>query len=343
MLASSSSLSQRIPEFVKKSAERVVQAGRDIKNDPGQSFHRMVKPAVATATAASIALTVAGSGTLTQASSAQSTPALDSAYVVQRGDYLTRIAPAAWKAVAHENHLANPNRILVGQILYVNVKQVAPRLRPKLLNAAQLRYLERMQFHSRGYIVKPAPTKPATPAKSPQKTPSHASGGAPSAPGGAPNGINNHPPAPAPSPQGNGSSAVNYCSSAVDWSRAAQWGVPNSCYGTIYTPNTAKMPYRPGAGWCNWLPEEAHLNYAGSSVLTLAKHWDAPRVGAVVWFNPGVEGAGGAGHWANLVAIGPNGWGLVEEENFAWRGGGFGRIDYRFIKLYTPGVAYLYA
>lgn len=142
-----------------------------------------------------------------------------------------------------------------------------------------------------------------------------------------------------------GGGQINFClGQSLVWpSSISQWTAPLGCYGQIFAPNTANFPSRPSWGWCNWVPEEFHLNYAGYGALQLTKHYDAPRVGAVVWFNPGVQGASSAGHWAELIAIGPNGWGVVEEMNFSWRGGGWGKIDYRFITLYTPGVAYLYA
>lgn len=91
------------------------------------------------------------------------------------------------------------------------------------------------------------------------------------------------------------------------------------------------------------VPELAHINYRGTSVLGLYKHYGAPRVGAVIWYNPGVQGASSEGHWGLVVAIGPNGWMLTEEANFYYRGGGFGRIDYRYVRYNTGGVAFLYA
>ncbi|MGZ6281678.1 MAG: LysM peptidoglycan-binding domain-containing protein [Ktedonobacterales bacterium] len=305
--------------------------------DPGRSASRLIKPTVAAAT---LAATLAGSGTLlTSAAKQPEQVSLNWAYTVHRGDTLSHISPTAWQAVAHENALRDPNRIYVGQFLYVDVKQVAPGLRQTLITRATLLYLQRAGFHS--HPKHPAAPKPAPkPVAKPAPPPSSTSGTSPTSPS---KGINNQPPTSGGNLGGSGSSSVAYCRTAVDFSNAAQWAVPHGCYGTIYYPNPASMPARPGFGWCNWLPEEAHLNYVGSSVLGLTKHWGAPRVGAVVWFNPGVQGAGGAGHWANLVAIGPNGWGLVEEMNFSWRGGGFGRVDYRFIRLYTPGLAYLYA
>jgi surface antigen len=49
-----------------------------------------------------------------------------------------------------------------------------------------------------------------------------------------------------------------------------------------------------------------------------------PRVGATVVFQPGVQGAGGAGHVAHVEAVYAHGWFLVSEMNFSWNGGGWG-------------------
>jgi hypothetical protein len=140
-------------------------------------------------------------------------------------------------------------------------------------------------------------------------------------------------------------SSIRYCTGWIDWSRPAKygrWTAPNGCYSYIRHPSQSGRPWRPSYGWCNWAAEESHLQFTGSGALRQTKHWGAPRVGAVVWFNPGVQGAGGSGHWATLVAIGPGGWSLIQEMNFYWRGGGWAKVDYRFIRTYASGVAYLY-
>ena len=139
-----------------------------------------------------------------------------------------------------------------------------------------------------------------------------------------------------------GQSAIAFCTGPGDFSNVAQWAVPHGCYGQVFVLNPASFPSRPGWGYCNWAPEEAHLEFAGAGALFQTKHWGAPRVGAVIWYSPFDQGASADGHWGELIAIGPNGWGLSEEMNFYWRGGGFGRIIYRFIQLYAPGTAYLY-
>ena len=63
--------------------------------------------------------------------------------------------------------------------------------------------------------------------------------------------------------------------------------------------------------------------------------------GATVVFQPGVEGAGGAGHVAHVEAVYPGGWFLISEMNFYWNGGGWGRVDYRFAYA-RSGVSFIY-
>ena len=59
-----------------------------------------------------------------------------------------------------------------------------------------------------------------------------------------------------------------------------------------------------------------------------------PVINATVAFAPGVESAGGIGHVAHVEQILPDGWVLISEMNFSGNGGGWGRVDYRYI---TPG------
>jgi LysM repeat protein len=59
-----------------------------------------------------------------------------------------------------------------------------------------------------------------------------------------------------------------------------------------------------------------------------------PLPNSTVVFEPGVEGALGVGHVAHVEQILSGGWVLISEMNFFWNGGGFARVDYRYI---TPG------
>ena len=138
------------------------------------------------------------------------------------------------------------------------------------------------------------------------------------------------------------STAGQPCHSGVQWpKRISQWTVPLGCYAKIYTPNPKSYPSRPSYGYCNWWPEVLHPHNSGSTALHLPSH-STPKVGAVVWFSPGVQGASSGGHYAQVVAIAPGGkWVLITEMNFYWRGGGFKRVDYRFIHT-GGGVSFRY-
>jgi LysM repeat protein len=139
-----------------------------------------------------------------------------------------------------------------------------------------------------------------------------------------------------------GTGSLELCQSTDYWLPViSQWAIPPGCYGLIYSPNPANYPYRPAWGWCNWWPEEMHPNLTGEQALQLPRH-RTPVAGAVVWLDPYEQGASGDGHWAQLVAINPDGyWLLISEMNDNWRGGGWGRVNYRYIHI-SPGVWFLY-
>ncbi len=122
----------------------------------------------------------------------------------------------------------------------------------------------------------------------------------------------------------------------------SQWSVPPGCYATIYTPNPANFPYRPGFGYCNWWVREQHLNHPDITEGNFPRS-STPVAGEAVWLDPDVQGASSDGHWAQLVAISPGGyWLLISEMNFSWRGGGFGSVDYRYIHT-GPGILFVEA
>lgn len=66
-----------------------------------------------------------------------------------------------------------------------------------------------------------------------------------------------------------------------------------------------------------------------------------PVPNATVVFEPGVQGALGAGHVAHLEQILPGGWLLISEMNFFWNNGGWGRVDYRYVTA-GPGVYFIH-
>ena len=100
--------------------------------------------------------------------------------------------------------------------------------------------------------------------------------------------------------------------------------------------------------WAQYKRQDENLRRMGN-----ARYWAAgaasrgyrvgrtPRAGATVVFQPGVEGAGGAGHVAHVEKVYPGGWFLVSEMNFYWNGGGWGRVSYRFAYA-RSGVSFIY-
>lgn len=108
----------------------------------------------------------------------------------------------------------------------------------------------------------------------------------------------------------------------------SQWTVPPGCYAGIYNVNPANYVARSGFGWCNWWPEVLHPN--NPNILNMPRSSN-PSVGAAVYFAPGVQGASSAGHYAQVVAIVGGGWVLISEMNDSWRGGGWEKVNYRYI------------
>lgn len=242
-------------------------------------------------------------------------------YTVRRGDWLTKISPRHWRQIAAQSGVTRANRIFPGQTLcIVTPKDVAPA------------YIVRVvPLHGNEVVHSLAHAKPVPPAPPVRKTPpppSNSSGSGPSSTGSG------------------GSATLNGgapCAGVpISWPRSIQqWTIPTGCYGQIFYPNTSSYVAAPSFGWCNWAAEVFNTSgQHGYGALRLPQH-ATPRVGAVVWFAPGVQGAGGAGHWAVVAGIGPNGWMLVLEMNFYWRGGGWARLDYRYVRM-TGGMSYGY-
>lgn len=152
-------------------------------------------------------------------------------------------------------------------------------------------------------------------------------------------------PAPVPAVYNNGSTTGYYNSGEFCHSTTyfvgsiSSWKIPPGCFAPIYYPNTRNYVARAGFGWCNWWPEVLHPN--NPNILHDTRY-GAPRAGAVAVFAPGEQGAGSMGHYAEVVAVLPGGWVLISEMNDLWRGGGFGRVNYRYI-YQSRGVSYIYA
>jgi hypothetical protein len=114
--------------------------------------------------------------------------------------------------------------------------------------------------------------------------------------------------------------------------KISQWTVPPGCYANIYYPNRTIYHASSTFGYCNWWVQALHPNQPDILYGKEYTRTSTPIAGAAVWFNPNVQGAGSDGHWAQAVAVSSDGyWVLITEMNFSWRGGGFGRVDFRYI------------
>jgi len=114
--------------------------------------------------------------------------------------------------------------------------------------------------------------------------------------------------------------------------KISQWTVPPGCYANIYYPDRTIYHASSTFGYCNWWVQALHPNQPDILYGKEYTRTSTPIAGAAVWFNPNVQGAGSEGHWAQAVAVSSYGyWVLITEMNFSWRGGGFGRVDFRYI------------
>ncbi len=100
--------------------------------------------------------------------------------------------------------------------------------------------------------------------------------------------------------------------------------------------------------WAQWKRQDEYLAHMGNALYWLGgaagrgyRTGGVPVAGATVVVQPGVQGAGGAGHVAHVEAVYPGGWFLVSEMNFYWNGGGWGRVDYRYMHT-GPGIGFIY-
>jgi surface antigen len=112
-------------------------------------------------------------------------------------------------------------------------------------------------------------------------------------------------------------------------------------------------PYSAEFGQCTWWAWYTRRDESQLGTLGMARDWIAnarargmrtgysPAVGATAVFQPGVQGAGSGGHVGHVVQILSGGWFIISEMNFAWNGGGWGRVDYRYVHT-GSGVAFIY-
>ncbi|HEX3271477.1 MAG TPA: hypothetical protein VHR15_12585 [Ktedonobacterales bacterium] len=134
------------------------------------------------------------------------------------------------------------------------------------------------------------------------------------------------------------------CHSANLWApNVGLWAVPPGCYGTIYTIDPSQYPPAGSTfGYCNWWVNELHRDKPNLLYGSQYRRGSVPVPGAAIYFAGLVQGAGASGHFAQVVAIAPDHyWTLITEMNFAWRGGGFGKVDYRYAHV-GSGVTFIY-
>jgi hypothetical protein len=123
-----------------------------------------------------------------------------------------------------------------------------------------------------------------------------------------------------------------------------------------YTPYGVTEPrpdsYAVAFGQCTWWaqherPDEnlrnmGNARYWAAGALGRGYHvGTAPARGATAVFQPGVQGAGWAGHVAHVLILYPGGWFLVSEMNAYGNGGGWGRVSFRYAHV-GPGVSFIY-
>lgn len=128
---------------------------------------------------------------------------------------------------------------------------------------------------------------------------------------------------------------------------------PPPGYSSFAPKELSPDPYAGSWGQCVWWAEykRPDENFIG---LGNAKNWangarargytvtQLPVDHATVVFMPGVQGANSSlGHVSHVEQILTGGWVLVSEMNFNFNGGGFARVDYRYIHVGT-GVYFIH-
>ncbi|HUY78802.1 MAG TPA: CHAP domain-containing protein [Ktedonobacterales bacterium] len=149
---------------------------------------------------------------------------------------------------------------------------------------------------------------------------------------------------------GNGSGTIS-AAPIYPWPPAYAFTAPPGYYSWGVT-EPANDYYWWAFGQCTWWAQHMrgdenlrHMGnaqyWAGSAAARGYSVGSTPVVGATVVFQPGVQGAGGAGHVAHVERVYPDGWFLISEMNFYWNGGGWGRVDYRYAHS-GWGVQFIY-
>ncbi len=131
-----------------------------------------------------------------------------------------------------------------------------------------------------------------------------------------------------------------------------QW-TPVPGHSTYSMSDFAGDPHSSEFGVCTWWAWYMRRDEPQLGTLGMADNWInaaradgmsvgyAPAVGATVVFQPGVQGAGGSGHVAHVEQLLGGGWFIISEMNFYWNGGGWARVDYRYVHA-GSGVEFIY-
>ncbi len=101
-------------------------------------------------------------------------------------------------------------------------------------------------------------------------------------------------------------------------------------------------PWADSFGQCTWWaaykrPDENFRgmgdawNWANAARARGYTVTSTPAANGTVVFAPGVQGASNLGHVAHVEKVLTSDWVLVSEMNFYWNGGGWGRVDYRYV------------
>ena len=99
------------------------------------------------------------------------------------------------------------------------------------------------------------------------------------------------------------------------------------------TAQASSFPYGQCTYWAAQMRPDIGRSISGNAWYWSTAAADAgfnvngvPGVGAIAVFQPGVEGAYGAGHVAYVTSVGGNGWFQVSEMDYPY----FGRVTYRW-------------
>ncbi len=123
----------------------------------------------------------------------------------------------------------------------------------------------------------------------------------------------------------------------------SNWTPPPG-YNSFAVTEPSPDPWASSWGQCTWWAQYKRQDEDFSGFGN-AMSWDenarargytvtsTAAANATVVFEPGVQGASSQGHVSHVEKILTGGWVLVSEMNFYWNGGGFARVNYRYIHV----------